>query len=71
VCQGGWSMARSFVAKPLPLPAIVDTDITEHFVKGGGKGGQKINKTSSCVVLKHEPTGVTVKVGLEYETNTT
>ncbi|MBD3327757.1 peptide chain release factor-like protein [Candidatus Peregrinibacteria bacterium] len=36
-------------------------DIDEQFVRGGGKGGQKINKTSSCVLLKHIPTGVEVR----------
>ena len=33
----------------------------ETFIKGGGKGGQKINKTSSCVHLVHIPSGVSVK----------
>lgn len=36
-------------------------DIEESFVLGGGKGGQKINKTSSCVVLRHSPTGIEVR----------
>lgn len=36
-------------------------DIVEQFVRGGGKGGQKINKTSSCVLLKHLPTGIEVR----------
>ena len=36
-------------------------DIVEHFVRGSGKGGQKINKTSSCVLLKHIPTGIEVR----------
>jgi len=36
-------------------------DIEEKFVKGGGKGGQKINKTSSCVMLKHLPTLIEVR----------
>jgi peptide chain release factor len=36
-------------------------DISEKFVTGGGKGGQKINKTASCVMLKHLPSGVIVK----------
>ena len=40
---------------------IRESDITERFVKGSGHGGQKINKTSSCVHLTHEPTGVEVK----------
>lgn len=36
-------------------------DITERFVTGGGKGGQKINKTASCVMLKHEPSGTIIR----------
>jgi len=36
-------------------------DIQEKFVRGSGAGGQKINKTSSCVWLKHLPTGISVK----------
>ena len=36
-------------------------DITEHFVRGSGHGGQKMNKTSSCVVLKHLPMGIEVR----------
>lgn len=36
-------------------------DIEEQFVRGSGAGGQKINKTNSCVWLKHLPTGVEVK----------
>lgn len=33
-------------------------DIEERFVRGGGPGGQKINKTSSTVWLRHSPTGM-------------
>jgi protein subunit release factor B len=35
--------------------------LTETFSKGGGKGGQKVNKTNNCVLLRHEPTGTIVK----------
>ena len=35
--------------------------LVEKFVHGSGAGGQKINKTSSCVYLKHLPTGLEVK----------
>ena len=35
--------------------------IVEKFIQGSGAGGQKINKTSSCVYLKHLPTGIEVK----------
>ena len=38
-----------------------DTDIQEKFITGSGSGGQKINKTASCVYLKHEPSGIEVK----------
>jgi len=40
---------------------IREEDIEESFVRSGGKGGQKVNKTSSCVYLKHIPTGIEVK----------
>ena len=35
--------------------------IEEQFIKGGGKGGQKINKTSSAVLLKYPPLGLIVR----------
>ena len=38
-----------------------DEDIEESFVRGTGPGGQKINKTSSTVVLVHVPTGLEVR----------
>jgi protein subunit release factor B len=37
------------------------TDVEEKFVLGSGRGGQKIQKTSSCVWLRHGPTGVEVR----------
>jgi protein subunit release factor B len=40
---------------------IREQDILEKFIHGGGKGGQKINKTASTVYLKHLPTGFEVK----------
>ena len=40
---------------------IFEPDIVEKFVRSSGKGGQKVNKTSTCVYLKHLPTGVEVK----------
>jgi protein subunit release factor B len=38
-----------------------EEDIEELFVRSGGKGGQKVNKASTCVYLKHIPTGIEVK----------
>jgi protein subunit release factor B len=40
---------------------IREADIVEKFIHGGGKGGQKINKTASAVYLKHRPTRIEVK----------
>lgn len=36
-------------------------DIVEDFVKGSGAGGQKINKTSVAVSLRHGPSGLMVR----------
>jgi peptide chain release factor len=38
-----------------------EEDIVESFIRGTGAGGQKINKTSSTVVLRHVPTGIEVR----------
>lgn len=40
---------------------IKEEDIEESFVRSGGRGGQNVNKTSTCVYLRHLPTGVDVK----------
>lgn len=40
---------------------IQEGDLIEKFILGSGSGGQKINKTSSCVYIKHVPTGIEVK----------
>jgi protein subunit release factor B len=40
---------------------VDDNSLEEQFVQGSGKGGQKINKTSSCVILKHLPSGLVIK----------
>jgi len=37
------------------------SDVKERFVLGSGRGGQKIQKTSSCVWLRHDPTAVEVR----------
>lgn len=40
---------------------IREQDILERFIRSKGPGGQNVNKTSTCVYLKHIPTGVEVK----------
>lgn len=44
---------------------IDEADIEERFIRGSGAGGQKINKTSSCVQLIHRPTGIEVRCQAE------
>ena len=44
---------------------IDPADLLEKFVRGSGAGGQKINKTSNCVFLKHLPSGIAIKCQLE------
>ena len=40
---------------------VRESDLEETFVRSGGHGGQNVNKTSSCVMLLHRPTGLRVK----------
>jgi len=44
---------------------IKTKDIEEKFIKASGRGGQKVNKTSCAVFVKHIPTGTAVKCGSE------
>ena len=41
---------------------VREEDLEERFVLGSGAGGQKINKTSSAVSLRHGPSGIAVKI---------
>ena len=40
---------------------IKEIDLEEKFIRSQGKGGQNVNKNSTCVYLKHIPTGIAVK----------
>lgn len=52
---------RDQLAALMQRLGVRDQDLVEKFVLGSGRGGQKLNKTSSCVYLKHVPTGEEVK----------
>jgi peptide chain release factor len=49
------------LAQRMAALGVRETDITESFVRSGGHGGQNVNKTSTCVMLVHGPTGIQVK----------
>lgn len=40
---------------------VFEKDIIEKFIRSSGKGGQKVNKTATCVYLKHIPSGIEIK----------
>ena len=39
-----------------------ESDIQEKFVRSSGPGGQKVNKSNTCVIITHIPTGLQVKM---------
>lgn len=41
---------------------LKETDLHERFVSAGGPGGQKVNRTATCVYIKHGPSGLEVKM---------
>jgi protein subunit release factor B len=40
---------------------VREEDIVERFIRAQGPGGQNVNKVSTCVHLRHLPTGIEVK----------
>ena len=44
---------------------IREGDLEERFIRSGGPGGQNVNKVSTCVWLRHVPSGLEVKVQRE------
>ena len=66
--MGKFSVSRekeNALIKKMDELKIFEKDILETFVKSRGKGGQNVNKNSTCVNLKHLPTGITVKYDKE------
>jgi len=51
---------KSLAARMLEL-GVAENDFNESFIRASGPGGQKVNKSSSCVYLVHIPTGLFVK----------
>jgi len=51
---------KVLAARMLEL-GVAEDDFEESFIRSSGPGGQKVNKSSSCVYLVHLPTGLSVK----------
>ena len=52
---------ESQLAQRMAALGVREAEIEESFVRSGGHGGQNVNKTSTCVMLLHRPTGLQVK----------
>lgn len=57
------NIAREMTAleKKMLALGVREEDIVESFIRSSGPGGQNVNKTATCVYLKHLPTGLEVK----------
>src|SRR5258706_6625133 len=55
------SEKENMLAQRMAALEVSEADIQETFVRSGGHGGQNVNKSSTCVMLLHRPTGLQVK----------
>jgi protein subunit release factor B len=55
---------RWLVCKMAEL-GVTEEDLEETFVRSSGNGGQHVNKTSTCVQLRHKPSGIIVSASRE------
>ena len=55
------SEKENAIAARMQELGVSENDFEESFVRSSGPGGQKVNKSSSCVYLVHIPTGLSVK----------
>jgi protein subunit release factor B len=56
---------KEALEKRMASLGVFEDDLVEKFIRGTGSGGQKVNKTSSCVFLQHPSSHIEVKVQRE------
>ncbi len=54
---------KEALARLLKDLGVEKKDLEESFIKASGRGGQKVNKRSSAVYIRHVPTGLSIKYG--------
>jgi len=52
---------ESQLAQRMAELGVNEAELEENFVRSGGHGGQNVNKSATCVMLLHRPTGLQVK----------
>lgn len=52
---------NKWLREQMVVLGVHEKDIEEKFIRSSGHGGQNVNKTATCVYLKHRPTGIEVK----------
>src|SRR5437868_14975185 len=60
----GFDVSPAKVAELLARIAALGIDpaaIAEQFIRGGGPGGTKVNKTSNCVLLRYAPLALVIR----------
>src|SRR5262245_22543534 len=55
-------MANGFVEQRMAQLGICESDLEETFARSRGPGGQHVNKVSTAVTLRHQPSGISVTV---------
>lgn len=53
---------RLISKKTYVWPEVKDSDIDVFYIRGSGPGGQAVQKANNCVQIRHNPTGIVVKV---------